>query len=331
MYQVGDFYELYFDDARAAAALLSIPLSERSGFPMSSVPVNGAADCINRLRQMGHPVAICNQVVGKRRRIAECLPAVTAPENSNAPARELPAAPGPEYLKMVEARLRAMPDFRVRLEPPHCFTLNLPGLASGINTGRELFNSMIGDLHWHADTIRAALLPQIGSAWELVELEELLAIGADIVGDDRVEIPNDSQVPVRWSIRESCSLMHRSNWTLRETMVFGAFVLNWHSAAISKLVLPKLKITDALQVAQSLVIAEQVVMSGSKEARVPENHGTIAQPTKLQEQAWSLAARLWQEWPRDKTFSQVDEEPDDVIGQRVGVAPSATEPGHKAA
>lgn len=247
-----------------------------------------------------------------------------------APARALPAAPSGDYLKMVEARLRAMPDWEKRLEEPPDLTLNLPGLASGNNIGRELFKGMIGDLHWHADTIRAELLPQIGSAWELVELEELLAIAADTVGDDSMDLPKDSKESVWWSIRESTSLMFRSRWTLRETMVFGAFVLHWHAAAISKLVLPKLKHTDAVQLAQSLVIAEHVVM---RESTTPKavNVGTVATPTKLQEQAWTLMARLWQEWPRDKKFcALLDSEKDDLVGQRVGLAP-ASEPDHKAA
>jgi len=217
-----------------------------------------------------------------------------------------------------------MPDWQRRLEEPPAHDLNLPGLAGGHNTGRQLLEAMIGDLHWHAAAIRAGLLPQIGSAWELVELEELLAIGGDIVGDHSIELPKDSTQPVQWSIRESWSVVFRSHWTLRETMVFGAFVLHWHARAISDLVLPTLKLTDAVQLAQSLVIAEQVVDWASKRADDMSECGTVAKPTKLQEQAWTLAARLWMEWPRDKKFGELlDCEEVDSVRQRVGTALAA--------
>lgn len=65
-YRMGDFYELFFDDARKAAKLLDITLTSRghSGgqpIPMCGVPYHAADNYLARLIKKGESVAICEQ------------------------------------------------------------------------------------------------------------------------------------------------------------------------------------------------------------------------------------------------------------------------------
>src|SRR3984893_4208447 len=66
-YRMGDFYELFFEDAAIAARSLGIVLTKRGkhdgrDIPMCGVPVERAEDYLNRLIGQGHRVAVCEQV-----------------------------------------------------------------------------------------------------------------------------------------------------------------------------------------------------------------------------------------------------------------------------
>ncbi|PWV79815.1 DNA mismatch repair protein MutS [Halomonas sp. A11-A] len=66
-YRMGDFYELFFDDARRAAALLDITLTQRGQsagkpIPMAGVPYHSAEGYLARLVAAGESVAICEQI-----------------------------------------------------------------------------------------------------------------------------------------------------------------------------------------------------------------------------------------------------------------------------
>lgn len=66
-YRMGDFFELFFDDAKAASACLDIALTKRgedSGepIPMCGVPVHSAESYLARLIKGGHRVAIAEQI-----------------------------------------------------------------------------------------------------------------------------------------------------------------------------------------------------------------------------------------------------------------------------
>src|SRR6202034_4152623 len=66
-YRMGDFYELFYDDARMAAGLLDIALTSRgqsagSPIPMAGVPVQSVETYLARLVRRGHSVAICEQI-----------------------------------------------------------------------------------------------------------------------------------------------------------------------------------------------------------------------------------------------------------------------------
>ncbi|MBV2128327.1 DNA mismatch repair protein MutS [Arsukibacterium indicum] len=66
-YRMGDFYELFFDDAKKAAALLDISLTKRGQsagqpIPMAGVPYHAVEGYLARLVQLGESVAICEQI-----------------------------------------------------------------------------------------------------------------------------------------------------------------------------------------------------------------------------------------------------------------------------
>jgi DNA mismatch repair protein MutS len=66
-FRMGDFYELFYDDARKAARLLDITLTQRgqsagAPIPMAGVPYHAAENYLARLVRLGESVAICEQI-----------------------------------------------------------------------------------------------------------------------------------------------------------------------------------------------------------------------------------------------------------------------------
>ena len=66
-YRMGDFYEMFFEDAEIGAAALGITLTKRGksdgdDIPMCGVPVHSVDGYLARLIGAGHRVAICEQV-----------------------------------------------------------------------------------------------------------------------------------------------------------------------------------------------------------------------------------------------------------------------------
>ena len=66
-YRMGDFYELFYDDARRAAALLDITLTSRgksagNAIPMAGVPYHAIEGYLAKLVRKGESVAICEQI-----------------------------------------------------------------------------------------------------------------------------------------------------------------------------------------------------------------------------------------------------------------------------
>ncbi|OQX03129.1 MAG: DNA mismatch repair protein MutS, partial [Thiothrix lacustris] len=66
-YRMGDFYELFMDDAKKAAALLDITLTARGSsagdpIPMAGVPYHAVEQYLAKLLKVGESVAICEQV-----------------------------------------------------------------------------------------------------------------------------------------------------------------------------------------------------------------------------------------------------------------------------
>ncbi len=70
-FRMGDFYEMFFDDAELAARELGLTLTTRNNgaaadVPLAGVPVKAATEYVRRLVERGHRVAICEQVEDPR-------------------------------------------------------------------------------------------------------------------------------------------------------------------------------------------------------------------------------------------------------------------------
>jgi DNA mismatch repair protein MutS len=62
-FRMGDFYEMFFEDAEVASRVLDITLTSRGdGVPLAGVPVRAAAEYLRRFVSQGYRVAICEQV-----------------------------------------------------------------------------------------------------------------------------------------------------------------------------------------------------------------------------------------------------------------------------
>ena len=61
LFRLGDFYELFFDDAKVAAPLLNVALTKRNGMPMCGVPHHAAEGYMAKLIKAGKRVALAEQ------------------------------------------------------------------------------------------------------------------------------------------------------------------------------------------------------------------------------------------------------------------------------
>jgi len=62
LFRLGDFYELFFEDAQVGAQLLNVALTKRGVIPMCGIPFHAANGYIARILKAGRKVAICDQV-----------------------------------------------------------------------------------------------------------------------------------------------------------------------------------------------------------------------------------------------------------------------------
>ncbi|MBE3558619.1 MAG: DNA mismatch repair protein MutS [Ktedonobacteraceae bacterium] len=112
MYQVGDFYETFDEDAAIAARELQIVLTSRSyggdseRVPLAGIPLHALENYVGKLIQRGYKVAVCDQVgeVGRgvvERAVTRILTAGTLSEPNLLPARQnnylVSIAPGRAY------------------------------------------------------------------------------------------------------------------------------------------------------------------------------------------------------------------------------------------
>ncbi|HTO02060.1 MAG TPA: DNA mismatch repair protein MutS, partial [Opitutus sp.] len=61
LFRLGDFFELFFDDAVVASRLLGLTLTKRQDYPMAGLPAHAADNYVNKLLAAGKKVAICDQ------------------------------------------------------------------------------------------------------------------------------------------------------------------------------------------------------------------------------------------------------------------------------
>ena len=66
LFRLGDFYEMFFEDAQTGAHLLNLALTARNGVPMCGLPHHAATAYIGRLLKAGRKVAICDQLEDAR-------------------------------------------------------------------------------------------------------------------------------------------------------------------------------------------------------------------------------------------------------------------------
>jgi DNA mismatch repair protein MutS len=61
LFRLGDFYEMFFEDAQAGAQILNLALTARNGVPMCGLPFHAANTYIARILRAGRKVALCEQ------------------------------------------------------------------------------------------------------------------------------------------------------------------------------------------------------------------------------------------------------------------------------
>jgi len=66
LFRLGDFYEMFFEDAQTGAQLLNLALTSRNAVPMCGLPYHAAAGYIGRILKAGRKVAICDQLEDAR-------------------------------------------------------------------------------------------------------------------------------------------------------------------------------------------------------------------------------------------------------------------------
>lgn len=62
LFRLGDFYEMFFEDAQNSAQILNVALTQRNGIPMCGIPHHAADGYMAKLLKAGRKVAICDQV-----------------------------------------------------------------------------------------------------------------------------------------------------------------------------------------------------------------------------------------------------------------------------
>ena len=66
LFRLGDFYEMFFEDAQVGAQLLNVALTRRGVVPMCGIPYHAAHSYIGRLLKAGRKVALCDQMEDAR-------------------------------------------------------------------------------------------------------------------------------------------------------------------------------------------------------------------------------------------------------------------------
>ena len=66
LFRLGDFYEMFFEDAQTGAQILNLALTARNGIPMCGLPFHAANTYIARILKNGRKVAICEQLEDAR-------------------------------------------------------------------------------------------------------------------------------------------------------------------------------------------------------------------------------------------------------------------------
>ena len=93
LFRLGDFYEMFENDAEQGAALLGITLTKRHDMPMAGIPSHAAESYLSKLLAQGKKVAICDQLEPPR---PHGLPFYQDQERAENDCVKPPAADPPE-------------------------------------------------------------------------------------------------------------------------------------------------------------------------------------------------------------------------------------------
>ncbi len=223
MFRLGDFFEVFFDDARKASEVCELTLTTRGTFqgkpmPMAGVPAIQVEPYIRRLLAAGHRVALCDQVedARKARGIVK---------------REVTRVLSPGVRLDSDGLDQDRPNFLVALAPPEDLEEGVIGLAAiDVSTG-ELRGAEVEDLAALSDELARldpaeVVLPEEAGARGAAALERALrAWRSDLVigpvrppaaGDAPAELPRDGDLP--GAIRDAAELLGAHLASMR---VFG--------------------------------------------------------------------------------------------------------------
>ncbi len=188
-FRMGDFYEMFYEDAKLTARVLGIALTSRNkgegAVPMAGVPVRSAHTYIFRLLKEGYRVAVCEQVQDPReakglveRKVVRIITPGTLTEeealDSKAPNYVAALAPGRERVGLAwldlstgrflvhEVPRKALADELSRIEPAEVLFPEAPPGEEGGEEGRAL-ETLLGNLEAARTPWRAwAFTPESG-------------------------------------------------------------------------------------------------------------------------------------------------------------------------
>jgi DNA mismatch repair protein MutS len=66
LFRLGDFYEMFFEDAQTGSQILNLALTARNGIPMCGLPFHAANSYIGKILRAGRKVAVCEQLEDAR-------------------------------------------------------------------------------------------------------------------------------------------------------------------------------------------------------------------------------------------------------------------------
>ncbi len=190
LFRMGDFYEMFFDDAKTAARILGLALTSRdkgeNPVPMAGFPYHQLESYLGKLIAAGNRVAICDQVEDAkqakglvRREVTRIVTAGTVtddalldPRASNYLAAVVPAGheAGLAWVELSTGRFQAacfplgqLSDQLARIDPAECLTSDDVELPAG-TLGPNRMLTRRAAWTFAADTARQTLLKHFGTA-----------------------------------------------------------------------------------------------------------------------------------------------------------------------
>ncbi|MEE8220262.1 MAG: DNA mismatch repair protein MutS, partial [Woeseiaceae bacterium] len=172
-YRMGDFYELFYDDAKRAAALLDITLTSRGKsagdpIPMAGVPYHAVEAYLARLVRKGESVAICEQIGD--------------PATSKGPVER-------KVMRVVT-----------------------PGTLTDEALLAESRDNLVAAIHMDRVAIGLAWLDLAGGRFRLTEVADAEALAGELERLRPAELIIDEEQPLSESIRDEVRVTGRPPW-----------------------------------------------------------------------------------------------------------------------